>query len=125
MDVGGGELLVIIFVILLLFGSDKIPEIARGLGKGINEFKRATDEIKREITTEADNLTSATADVKSDGIREIRELKNSVSTSFSEIDQMSVKENIAETPVIQEISSNKKSGGKTTTIIDLNDGSGI
>ncbi|MDW7695557.1 twin-arginine translocase TatA/TatE family subunit [Flammeovirgaceae bacterium SG7u.111] len=46
---GGWEMAIIIFVILLLFGAKKIPELARGLGKGIREFKDATKEIQDEI----------------------------------------------------------------------------
>jgi len=46
---GGWELGIIIFVILLLFGAKKIPELARGLGRGIREFKDATKDIKEEI----------------------------------------------------------------------------
>jgi sec-independent protein translocase protein TatA len=46
---GGGEIMVVLLFVLLLFGSNKIPEIARMLGKGLREFRRATDEIKREI----------------------------------------------------------------------------
>jgi sec-independent protein translocase protein TatA len=48
-SLGGPEIFVIIFAILLLFGAKKIPELARGLGKGIREFKDATKEIKDEI----------------------------------------------------------------------------
>jgi len=46
---GGWELVVIVLVVLLLFGAKKIPELARGVGKGIREFKDATKEIKDEI----------------------------------------------------------------------------
>lgn len=46
---GGTEILLILFIILLLFGAKKIPELARGLGKGIREFKDATKEIKNEL----------------------------------------------------------------------------
>lgn len=46
---GGWELVIIVLVIILLFGAKKIPELARGLGKGIREFKDATKEIKSEI----------------------------------------------------------------------------
>ena len=46
---GGTELIIILFVVLLLFGARKIPELARGMGKGIREFKDASREIKREI----------------------------------------------------------------------------
>ena len=51
-NVGGGELLLIFLVILLLFGSKRIPEMARGLGRGIREFREATREIQRELTLE-------------------------------------------------------------------------
>lgn len=46
---GGWELIVIVFIILIFFGAKKIPELARGLGRGIREFKDATKEIKDEI----------------------------------------------------------------------------
>lgn len=46
---GGWEILLIMLVILIFFGAKKIPELARGLGKGIREFKDATTEIKDEI----------------------------------------------------------------------------
>jgi len=45
---GGWELLVIVLVIVLLFGGKKIPELAKGLGKGIREFKEAVNEEKDE-----------------------------------------------------------------------------
>ena len=48
-DLGGGEMLVILMAVLLLFGADKIPNIARSLGRGIREFKDATNEIKNEL----------------------------------------------------------------------------
>ncbi|MGV3586520.1 MAG: Sec-independent protein translocase subunit TatA/TatB [Adhaeribacter sp.] len=48
-DVGGGEIMVIMVAVLLLFGADKIPGLARSLGSGIREFKDATNGIKNEI----------------------------------------------------------------------------
>jgi sec-independent protein translocase protein TatA len=48
-QLGGWEVLIILFLILILFGAKKIPELARGLGKGIREFKDATKDIKNEI----------------------------------------------------------------------------
>jgi len=48
--ISGSEIFVVLLVVLLLFGSKKIPEVAKGLGKGLKEFRRATDEIKKEIT---------------------------------------------------------------------------
>ena len=50
---GGMELVIIFLVILLVFGAKRIPEIASGLGKGIREFKDATSDIKRDMTTPA------------------------------------------------------------------------
>jgi TatA/E family protein of Tat protein translocase len=47
--IGTGELLVIFFVILLVFGAKKLPELAQGLGKGIREFRRASSEIQQEL----------------------------------------------------------------------------
>jgi len=46
---GWGELLIIMLFVLIFFGAKKIPEIAKGMGKGIREFKDATKEIKNEI----------------------------------------------------------------------------
>lgn len=48
-NIGTPELFVIILVIIMFFGSKKIPELARGLGKGIREFKNATSDIQEEI----------------------------------------------------------------------------
>lgn len=48
-NLGGWEMALIVFVILLLFGAKKIPDLARGLGKGIREFKDATKEIKNQV----------------------------------------------------------------------------
>jgi TatA/E family protein of Tat protein translocase len=55
-NIGMSELLVIFILVLLLFGPKKLPELARGLGKGIQEFKKAADDVKRELTAEDDEL---------------------------------------------------------------------
>ena len=46
---GGGELVIILVVVLLLFGGRKIPELMRGLGKGVREFNDAKSNVKKEI----------------------------------------------------------------------------
>ncbi|MCB9320638.1 MAG: twin-arginine translocase TatA/TatE family subunit [Lewinellaceae bacterium] len=46
---GGWELVVVVFVVLLLFGGKKIPELMKGLGKGIREFNNARSTIENEI----------------------------------------------------------------------------
>lgn len=51
-SIGMPELLVIFIVILMLFGSKRLPELARGLGKGIQEFKKAANEFKSELDVE-------------------------------------------------------------------------
>lgn len=51
-SIGPFEILLIFLVILLVFGAKRIPEIARGLGRGIREFKDATTDIKRELTVD-------------------------------------------------------------------------
>jgi sec-independent protein translocase protein TatA len=48
-NLGAGEIILIVLVILLLFGAKKIPELARGLGKGMNEFKRGLKDVEKEI----------------------------------------------------------------------------
>jgi len=53
-DFGSGEILLILLVAFLIFGPDKIPELARNIGKFINDIKRASEDIKTEINREAD-----------------------------------------------------------------------
>lgn len=49
---GGGEIWVVLAIVLLIFGPKKIPELARGLGKGIKEFKKAKSDIHDAILSE-------------------------------------------------------------------------
>jgi sec-independent protein translocase protein TatA len=49
MNLGWTEILLIAFVVLLLFGGKKIPELMRGLGRGVREFKDAKDNVKKEL----------------------------------------------------------------------------
>lgn len=52
--ISGAEIVFIFFIVLLIFGADKIPSIARGLAKGITQVKQATNEIKSEIQKSAE-----------------------------------------------------------------------
>jgi len=54
---GGPEIMVVLVIVVLLFGGKKIPELMRGMGKGMKEFKDATKDIKEEIN-------NATGDIK-------------------------------------------------------------
>jgi sec-independent protein translocase protein TatA len=66
-NLGMGELLVILIVVLLLFGSKKIPEIAQGLGKGIREFKKSIKEVEEQITTPTNEIRDLKKSVKEVG----------------------------------------------------------
>ena len=52
---GGWEIILILAVVLILFGAKKLPELAKGLGQGIKEFKKATNEVSSEITNAMDD----------------------------------------------------------------------
>lgn len=49
LNISGGELLVVMLLVVMLFGADKIPEIARGIGKGIKQVRNAASDIQNEI----------------------------------------------------------------------------
>lgn len=53
--IGGGELVFILFIVLMLFGADKVPEMARTMGKAMAQIKNATNDIKSEIQKGAEN----------------------------------------------------------------------
>ncbi len=57
---GGFEMVIIVLVILLLFGAKRIPELARGIGQGINEFRKASDDIKKEIDKGKEDVSNST-----------------------------------------------------------------
>jgi len=52
--ISGAEIFVVLVITVMLFGADKLPEIARGLGKGMRQVKDATNDIKREIKNSAE-----------------------------------------------------------------------
>ena len=65
--ISGPEIFIIILIVVMLFGADKIPEIARGLGKTMRQVKDATNDIKTEIKKSADKQgidTDFTKDIK-------------------------------------------------------------
>jgi sec-independent protein translocase protein TatA len=68
MGLSGSEILLVLLVALLLFGSKSIPDVARMMGKGVREFRKATSEIQKEID-------SYTSDIKKD-VNEIKDTIN-------------------------------------------------
>lgn len=75
--ISGTEIAFILFIVVMVFGADKIPDIARGMGKGMRTLKDATNDIKQEITKTADKQgidTSIVKDVK----KEINKVKDNI-----------------------------------------------
>ncbi len=70
--ISGQEIFIILLIVLLLFGANKIPEIAKGLGKGMREFKKATDDIKKEINDHTGDLKKDFKDIN-DEIKSTKE----------------------------------------------------
>lgn len=73
--ISGAEIAFILFIVVMVFGADKIPEIARGLGKGMRTLKDATNDIKSEITKSAEKNgidTSMTKDI-SDELKRVKD----------------------------------------------------
>lgn len=67
--ISGAEIFFIMFIVVMVFGADKIPGIAKGLGKGMRQLKDATEDIKQEIQRSADKQgidTSFVKDIKKD-----------------------------------------------------------
>lgn len=72
--IGGTEIVFVLFIVVLVFGADKLPEIARGLGKGMRQLKDATNDIKQEVTKSAKENNI----VDTDSAKEIQEEINKV-----------------------------------------------
>ena len=72
--ISGAELVFVFFVILLVFGADKVPDIARTLGKGMRQVRNATRDIKSEIEKSAEKQGLDTKQIKQD----LKEVKDEV-----------------------------------------------
>jgi sec-independent protein translocase protein TatA len=75
--ISGPEIMVIMLIVVMVFGADKIPEIARGLGKGMRQIKDATNDIKKEINDSAKSSDLDT-NVGKDVQKEINKVKNNI-----------------------------------------------
>ncbi len=89
--IGGGELIFIMFIVLMLFGSDKIPEIARTMGKAMAQLKNATNDIKSEIQKGAEGNgfdAQSLLDFKGNITSEINKVKDNLlgdTTQYSDM----------------------------------------
>ena len=88
-DFGSGEILLIVIAVFLIFGPSKIPEMARGLGKFINDIKRASEDIKHEINREAD---------RQERDKKLTEYKTQVEKDLSDNKEISSSDGSEETP---------------------------
>jgi len=82
--IGSSEMFFIAVLVVMIFGADKIPEIARGLGKGLRQIKHATNDIKREITDSAKESgldTELLGDIKNT----VSDIKKDVTENFDDI----------------------------------------
>lgn len=73
--ISGGEIAFILFIVVMVFGADKIPDIARGMGKTMKTLKNATNDIKHEITKSAEKHGLDT-DVTSSISEEVKKVKD-------------------------------------------------
>jgi sec-independent protein translocase protein TatA len=85
--IGGPEIFIVLLLVVMLFGADKIPEIARGLAKGINQVKNATNDIKKEINNSAVN-NGLDLDVTKDIKETVKDVKSSIDEVTGPIKRM-------------------------------------
>ena len=84
--ISGGEILFILLIVVMVFGADKIPEIARGLGKGMRQLKEATNEIKYEIQKSAEKQGIDTdLDIGKDLTKELNEEVGNVKKEIEDV----------------------------------------
>lgn len=83
-DISGGELMLILLVAFIVFGPSKIPEIARKIGRGMNEIRRASDEIKREISKETRKVQND-LDVEGSPYKDIRQTADDIRKDFEDV----------------------------------------
>ena len=82
--ISGSETFLIVLIAVMIFGADKIPEVARSLGKGMRQVKDATNDIKREINKTAKESgvdTTIVSDIK----KEVKRAKTSIEENFEDI----------------------------------------
>ncbi len=84
--ISGGELVMVMLLALLFFGSKAIPDIAKTLGKGMREFRKATNEIKREIDYHSSDVKKDFDEVSSATIN--KETKEYIKKIYESTDQL-------------------------------------
>ena len=119
--IGGGELIFILFIVLMLFGADKVPEMARTMGKAMAQLKNATNDIKNEIQKGAEangfdqnmlsdltnNITSEINSAKTNLLGDSNPLQGISDNFSSEVDK--VKSSIVNEPSTQTVTESENS----------------
>lgn len=82
--ISGGEIVLVMLLALLFFGSKAIPDIAKTLGKGMREFKKATNEIKREINEHTSDIKKDVDEVSSTVNKETKDIKKGITDHFED-----------------------------------------
>lgn len=82
--ISGGEIVLVMLLALLFFGSKAIPDIAKTMGKGLREFKKATNEIKREINDHTSDIKKDINDVSSSVTKETNDIKKGITDHFED-----------------------------------------
>ena len=75
--ISGPEIIVIMLIVVMVFGADKIPEIARGLGKGMRQVKDATNDLKKEIKDSSEK-NKINTDIAKDFNKEVSAVKDNI-----------------------------------------------
>ena len=83
--ISGQEIIFALLIALLLFGSKEIPKLARTFGKGMKEFKRATDDIKQEFENSTPEVMEDFKDIKSNLTKEANEIKKNLTKDADKI----------------------------------------
>ena len=81
--ISGQEIVMIFVVFLLLFGAKSVPDLAKGLGKGLREFKKATEDIKKEFRESTSEVTQDINDIRNDIEKETREVIDKVNKDIN------------------------------------------
>lgn len=83
--ISGQEIIFALLIALLLFGSKEIPKLARTFGKGMKEFKRATDDIKQEFENSTPEVMEDFKDIKKNLTKEANEIKRNITKDTDDI----------------------------------------
>ena len=91
--ISGQEIIFSLLIALLLFGSKEIPKLARTFGKGMKEFKRATDDIKREIENSSPEVMEDFKEIKNTLTKDAKDIKKNLTKDANDI-MKGVKKNL-------------------------------